>query len=310
MTPTLHLLENAAWQVGILPQTGGPMAFGRIKHDGAWLDFFRPTSESDYDNPSKSASFPLIPWSNRIKDAHFRFLDKDYALQPNTPEGTAIHGVVRKLPCKVSEANSERIALHFDSSDYENVNFPFRFSAQIVYSVVGSDFIIETSLKNEDTQLMPGGFGHHPYFLRTLGSPDNAVSLEIPCGSQFRLVNQLAYEAPIPLADPHIDFRILRPLAPEQYDAITDDVLTHRCGDSPVRFVYPNGIEIQLVSDPIFKHIVLYAPKEKPFFAVEPVTNTNDGFNLYERGIPDTGVFILQPGQSQSGTIRLRIVKA
>jgi hypothetical protein len=38
------------------------------------------------------------------------------------------------------------------------------------------------------------------------------------------------------------------------------------------------------------------------------VSHVNDGFNLLERGVEDTGVHVLAPGQTLAGTIRLRIV--
>ena len=59
-------------------------------------------------------------------------------------------------------------------------------------------------------------------------------------------------------------------------------------------------------ADTIYEHLIAYAPPEQPFFAVEPVTNANDGFNLFEQGIAGSGVFVLEPGEQQSGTIRLR----
>lgn len=56
----------------------------------------------------------------------------------------------------------------------------------------------------------------------------------------------------------------------------------------------------------MFQHVLLFAPAGKPFFAVEPQSNANDGFNLHDQGI-ENGVFILQPGESKTGTIVLRI---
>jgi len=38
---------------------------------------------------------------------------------------------------------------------------------------------------------------------------------------------------------------------------------------------------------------------------VEPVTNANDGFNLMADGVPGHGVFVLEPGETRSGDIRL-----
>jgi len=47
-------------------------------------------------------------------------------------------------------------------------------------------------------------------------------------------------------------------------------------------------------------------PPGKSFFAVEPVSNANDGFNLYEKKIRGSGVFVLEPGEERSATFTLR----
>jgi aldose 1-epimerase len=38
---------------------------------------------------------------------------------------------------------------------------------------------------------------------------------------------------------------------------------------------------------------------------VEPVTNANDGFNLFENGIEGSGVFALAPGEQRGGVFTL-----
>ena len=96
MPPTVHLLENDYWQIGILPETGASVAFGRVRQDGKWHDVLRPTDTADYDNPSKCASFVLIPWSNRIRDARFRFRGVEHQLKPSSGDGTASHGDTRR----------------------------------------------------------------------------------------------------------------------------------------------------------------------------------------------------------------------
>jgi aldose 1-epimerase len=52
---------------------------------------------------------------------------------------------------------------------------------------------------------------------------------------------------------------------------------------------------------------VLFAPEGEPFFAVEPVSNATNGFNLYAAGVPDTGVIELAPGASVTGAFSLTI---
>jgi len=51
--------------------------------------------------------------------------------------------------------------------------------------------------------------------------------------------------------------------------------------------------------------VVVYVPVEKPFFAVEPVTNANDAFALDASGVPGVGVFRVQPGETREATFAL-----
>ena len=163
---TLHTLENEHWQVGILPETGASIAFGRVRRDGRWVDVMRPTDPADYDNPSKCASFVLIPWSNRIRDAKFTFQGVEHQLEVNTGDGTASHGDTRRRVWQVEAAGEQRIDLSFNSTAHTNINFPFKFAATAEYRLDGQDFVIVLSLRNIDDQPFPGGFGHHPYFVR------------------------------------------------------------------------------------------------------------------------------------------------
>ncbi|NJL28789.1 MAG: aldose epimerase, partial [Thermoanaerobaculia bacterium] len=96
---SLHTLQNDKWQVGILPETGGSIAFGRVQNPngGDWLDFMRPTPPDAYDNVSLTASFVLVPWSNRIRDGVFTYKDDTYQLH-ELKDGNATHGITRNCP--------------------------------------------------------------------------------------------------------------------------------------------------------------------------------------------------------------------
>ena len=57
----------------------------------------------------------------------------------------------------------------------------------------------------------------------------------------------------------------------------------------------------------VCSHLILYNPVQKPYFAVEPVTNANDGVNLYARGDQTSGIAVLEPGQSHDAKFSLRV---
>lgn len=298
----VHQLQNKHWQVGILPQTGASVAYGRVRYGGIWLNLMRPTAEHDYHNPSLSASFLMIPWSNRIRAGKFHFGGTTYQLDDLKTDGTAMHGDVRSRAWQVAYADDTKIRLTLNSTEQDDVNFPFKFQAEVEYKLRDTDFIASIKLKNIDHRDFPAGFGFHPYFVR--GSDTNDTQVEIPCDMHYVLENALPTTGiPHPLPD-DLDFRELRAINTQ----VIDDVFTARLGNQPAQIVYPDWkLQLDYHADPLFKHFILFTPPNKPFFALEPVTNANDGFNLYDKNISDTGVFLLKPNQEKQGTAFLRI---
>jgi aldose 1-epimerase len=299
VTHNLKILKNDHWQVGILPETGASIAFGRVRHGDEWVDVFRPTPERDYGNSSNTSSFIMLPWCNRIKNGLLRFKGDEFRLHTTKDDGTARHGDVRNRAWKVDDAGNTHITMTLNSADFQNINWPFPFSACAEYHLIGEEFTWRLTLKNEYARPVPGGFGYHPYFVR----PESEAPLvQIPCDKQFDLVDFMAEGEPVPITS-ELDFRRLRALD----DHELNHLLTDRRGHLPVRISYPDrAIELRMLSDPLFEHILIYAPSGKPYFAVEPMTNASDGFNLFDQGLPGSGVFILSPGEERSGTVILQ----
>jgi aldose 1-epimerase len=297
MTVQVIRLENEHWQAGILPGTGGSVAYGRVWNGTAWVDALRSTAESDYTNPSKCASFIMLPWCNRIGGGVLTFAGKTYQLAKTADDGTAHHGDVRRRAFTVAEVTPTSVRLTLDSRTQTAVNWPWAFQADATYRLDSASFVWELALTNLDTKPYPAGFGHHPYFVR----PETQPVLQVPCAGEFNLVNNLAVRPPMPVT-PRLDFRAARTLP----DDTLDDVLTNCDSGQPVRIAFPDrGVTLDFRADPIFKHWIVYAPSGWPSFAVEPMTNVNDGFALYDQGINGTGVFVVQPGQTVTGTVRL-----
>jgi aldose 1-epimerase len=295
---TLHTLQNNYWQAGILPGTGASIAFGRVRKNSTWIDVLRPTTEADYGNSSNCSSFIMLPWCNRIKDGLLRFGGHEYQLRTAKDDGTARHGDVRGRAWRIDEADESYIRMSIRSDDYPDMNWPFKFSAAAVYTLDDDRFNWTLTLKNEDTRPMPAGFGYHPYFVRP---QDNVPILQITCEKQFKLDKYLAVGSPVPLMSA-LDFRQTRPLGDGEFN----DLLTARWNKIAALIVYPlHGIGLAMYADHLFEHILLFTPFGKPFFAVEPMTNASDGFNLYENGIPGSGVFVLHPEEEKTGKVSL-----
>lgn len=289
----VHLLQNDTWRVGVLPETAGSLAFAQIQHQGQWYDFMRPTPESQYGDALACASYLLVPWSNRIRDAKFRFMGSEYQLRPSYPDGTAIHGAARHYPWSVVYADATRIRLEFDARERADVNFPFAFRSWVEYQLVGNDFRTLMGVQNVDTQSMPAGFGTHPMIQRELTDADDQLALQLPFDQAYPLVDCMPTGAPTAVPEA-LDYQVLR----QAGNVFVDDCLTGRNMAEHIMLKYSKS-KVQIVQwmDFVYTHLVMYMPVGQSFIALEPVTNANDGFNLAAAGAVGHGVFELHPGE-------------
>lgn len=289
----MYLIQNETWRVGVLPEAAASLAFAQIYHQGAWHDFMRPTPLAHQTEPLNCASYLLVPWSNRIRDAKFRFGAREYQLRPSFADGTAIHGVGRHYAWQVESADETHIRLVFDSRHHDDVNFPFAFRSWVEYSVVGGDFRTRLGVQNVGDDAMPAGFGTHPMVQRSLTTADDYLALELPFAKAYPLVDCMPTGAPVEVPDA-LDYRTLRPAG----TVFVDDCLTGRNMAQQIMLEYSKS-KLRIVHwlDFIYTHLVMYMPVGESFIALEPVTNANDGFNLAAAGATDHGVFVVKPGE-------------
>jgi len=292
------VLASERWRLGVLPDLGGCWSFGRIRVGERWVDLLRPTPAGALGNPEQTASFPLIPWSNRIRHGVLDWAGERHQLVRNGADGTAIHGAVRQLPWRVVGHEPHRLELALSSYDAVGVNWPWRFAARQVLSLVGDALEVQLSVTNEDSVAFPAGLGHHPYFQRALFDDDAVLQVDAHAGYELDAGIALGAAGQLPA---RADFREPRTLGPD----FVDDVLTD-LGPTAARWHYPDaGVEVSLVADDVYSHLVVYLPVGKDHFAVEPVSHTNDGIALHGRGVPATGVRVLEPGETLTGTFTL-----
>ncbi|WP_448062475.1 aldose epimerase family protein [Cellulomonas hominis] len=313
------VLRSDVWQVGVLPATGGALTHGRVLVDGTWRDLLRPTGPAGFLAAERCASFPLVPWSNRIVDGVLPFRGRRWRLSRNAADGTAIHGAGLGYPWRVDAQSPTRLDLSLDSRALIGVNFPWRFRATVSYALHGPSLTVGTTLENVDDEPFPAGFGHHPYFRRSLetwheertarphGRPAAASAsgahLQVPAGRGYALDRAVAV-GPSGAIPPHADYTDLRPVGAE----FVNDVLTRLTPGEPVRIVYPeSGVEVLVDLDEIYSHVVVYVPRNRASFAVEPVTHVNGGFALHDAGVRGTGVFVLEPGERRAGSFRMTV---
>lgn len=297
----LTTIENDHLKLEALPEAGASIATLAARLRGRWVPILRPTPEDAIAarNSSLFACFALVPWSNRLQGARFVFRGSTYVLQANTPEGYAIHGDVRKRPWRTAAASPTAAAFTFASRDFADVNFPFPFAVRLEYALAGTTLTTTVELTSEADGPMPAGLGFHPYFRRTL--LDDGEQVEIAARAPRAYAELVPTHPAVPITAAQ-DFSRPRALGDQDFD-------TCFAGwDGKATITWPgSGVRAVLDCAPPLDHLILFAPPGKPFFALEPVSNANNGFNLAALGDPDAGMRVLAPGETLRGVFRLTI---
>ncbi len=296
-------IESEQLQIDIAPEAGASLVAIATKVDNDWLTVTRPTPQEaiEQNNPSLMASFTMAPWCNRIQDARFLFQGKVIELKPATPEGYAMHGDVRKRPWTVIEQQPEHVMLRLHTRNFADFNFPFPLVSKIHYLVSGNEFVTEFSLINQGFDPMPAGFGFHPYFKRSLnGDPGDEARLQVKVGA---LYPPMPSGPTLPIPADH-DFNRLTPLG----DRVIDAVYGGWDGRATIDYAQ-SGVRIEFECSDVLRHLCLFTPPGKPFFALEPLSHGLNGPNLFAAGQPETGMRVLEPGEGMEGRFVMRFFK-
>lgn len=157
----LVTLKAGAAECTLCPDVGGSIVSWSI--DGQ--DMLRRADDAAIASvdPLQFASFPLVPFSNRIADGRFEWDGEQIEIDPNfAPEPHAIHGVGWKMPWEISEQSETRSVLSFDHKADSRWHWPFSATQTITLREDTLEIALEAvNLCNEPTPL---AFGHHPYF--------------------------------------------------------------------------------------------------------------------------------------------------
>jgi len=182
----------------------------------------------------------------------------------------------------------------FDSQNFSKVNWPWPFKAQVSYSVRANVFSSSVHLQNNADTTMPAGLGWHPYFNRYISKQNESVNLCMDVKGAYpdSNNNRIPSGPPQPLLN-HQDFSKEKPLSPHNF---LDTCFYGYNGKGYISWP-DSGVKIHYTCSPQCSHLVIYNPSNKPFFAVEPITNANNGVNLYSQGESHSGIVALQPGK-------------
>ncbi|MGH8253838.1 MAG: aldose 1-epimerase [Steroidobacteraceae bacterium] len=282
-------LQAGELHAEIWPEAGGAIARFDLHAGGtAPQPLFRPTPPQDLYSPLELASFPLLPYSNRIRDGHFAFGGAEYRL-PRNFHGMKFpqHGVgwLLRWSTDAIETDTCELSLHHAAG----TDWPFEFRATQRFTLTPEVLTIAMTLRNLTSTEMPYGMGQHPYFPRPRGTRLRARVAGVWRSDADMLPLQHA-----PLPD---EWNLAQGI-------LLDDTFIDNCFDGfggEALIHWPDGSGLLIDAPPPLEFLVVYNPPAEQFFCVEPVTQLSDGFNMAARpGISagNAGLRTLRSGES------------
>lgn len=282
-------LHYGNFSLGITPDLGGAIVYFRLGSHPVMRE--TPESARHAGDVSQFASFPLVPFSNRIRHGIFNVSGATYQLQRDAKDPhNANHGASRHAPWNVVSQSTSSAHLNYNYAPPTppHPSWPFAFTAEQHFTLTPAGLHYRVSLTNTHQGPAPAGIGLHPYFIRT-----NATGLQFSAACIWKKddFNIPVSSQPVP---PGFDFSRPRPLGPE----LIDHTFSHWAGEAKII----DTIVTTITADQIFQHLILYTPLEKPFFALEPVSHRPDAINPIHDHF-DQPMTILNPGETLTGSV-------
>lgn len=292
----IQTLASSDWRIKIDTDHGMRWLSGDVFRAGQWVPVMPDCTDSATD--LAYCNFLLLPYSNRIRNAHFEFGASSVQLQ--NPEGHAIHGTLRNQTWQVLEVSETRLLASCDSRSLDNFNWPWPLLVECELNLVGPKLQCSLKVQNLGDSDSPIGGGWHPYFVRCIDSANPRLSVPVSGVYPDTDGDCLPTGGPEPIPA-NLQFRDATELPPGQR---IDHCFSGLAGALKIHWPDSN-ITLTMQGSEHYDHAVLFNP-DKPYFALEPVTNANDALNLAARGI-DAGIETLAPGQTWRASLTMSV---
>ncbi|MBX3013632.1 MAG: hypothetical protein KF832_19080 [Caldilineaceae bacterium] len=292
-------LANDQLRLVVDPQQGVNVLAFFVQRAGEWLPVMPDVQGGQSD--LKASSFVLVPYSNRIEQGRFTFQGQAYQLANG--ERHASHGDVRGRAWQVEKLTATALHCSFDSRTVADANWPWPFTTTLDYALQGNTLFSRLTVTNQGTSPMPAGLGWHPYYNRTVSRAGEPVLLHFQVESVYPDANDNRIPSgPAQPIAPNQDFATERVLTPANF---IDACFSGYVGNGSI--TWPESkVKLVYTCSPNCTHLILYNPA-KPYFAAEPVTNANNGVNLYAQGDPTSGIQVLEPGATLEATFAVDV---
>ncbi len=280
----------------VCPSAGGSITRYACERGGRSLEWLRPAAPADIARRFAlgMSCFPLVPFSNRIRQGRFTFQGQEVQLARNfPPEPHAIHGHGWHARWEVRGVSENRLAIEYaHGAD----SWPFPYRARQSFFLSPDSLEITIGVINEGSRPMPVGFGLHPYFVRTPKARLMAKARKVWLSDENVM--------PTELVDAPDGWRLDQGISPA--DVVMDNNFAGWDGRAIIEWPEWDA-RLTLRADARLSFLVVYTPPGQDFFCAEPVSNCVDAFNLAAAARSDTGMIVLGRGERVEAGVILAV---
>lgn len=287
-------LRAGALELVLAPTRGGGIArFDFCAEGGGKVPIFRPVAEGD-PRPVALASFPLVPFVNRVRDGGFDFRGTRVTLAQNMhPDPGPLHGQGWLVPWETVRSGESSAEILFRHVAGE---WPWTYEARQGFALDARGLTIALECTNRSESAMPCGLGQHPFFPCT---PATRIDAKVECvwtiDEKVLPVEKLPATGRYDLAD--------RLVCGQGLDhGFGGWGGTARISDPALPF----AIEISSSDARFFQ---LYSPASGGLFVAEPVTHANAALNAPEDEWAELGLKVLEPGETMTLSSRFAVIQ-
>jgi len=245
----------------------------------------------------------LYPTPNRVREAKFTFQGTEYKFTANN-DSNFLHGLVHNVPWEVVDTSSGedhatiRCRYKFEPGSETFKLFPHQHAIELTTKVTDNGVRFSYTVDNsQGDKPVPFGMAYHPWFLYQ-GSRKETY-LTVPATHLMEAETLLPTGKLLELTGTNYDART--PISLEGF--VIDDVYFGMQPAQPAVIDFrEKKLKITLHASEDFTHMVVYTPKDEPWFCVENQTCSTDAHNFFAKGLEKQAhLIILEPGKTFSG---------
>lgn len=284
-------LRAGPLELDLAPEIGGSIrCFDYVTPD-ARQHLLRPAA-ADATDVLGMASFPLVPFANRIRGGSFMCDGVKVTLAPNLAgDPSPLHGQGWLGAWQVVSHDASTATLSFEHPPGE---WPWHYKAWQHFALDPNGLTLTLGCRNLSPHMMPCSLAQHPYFP---GNADTIIDVDV---------------ASAWTVDEHV-------LPVEEVAPTGRYSLRHRpiCGTGldnsfegwrgTASFDWPGApMRLQMTTADASRFQV-YSPVDQNYFAAEPVQNTVAALNAPQERWADLGVECLEQHSSREMTVRFDV---